>query len=174
MYLDLPIQQLVRRKDTRFQFGFANEAKDLVPTRDEFVLAASPKGLHVLARNEESLQAPVEVLREVYGPKLEVQPPEVRLIEGVQLQEPIMHVRISTETRYLDAIKGALDKRGAVPSEEYVRSSYGVLRYEAPLSDLLGLPAELALLTSGKAKHWIVLSHYALVARDPGPGGRAA
>ena len=174
MYLDLPIQQLVRRKDTRFQFGFANEAKDLVPARDEFVLAASGKGLHVLARNEESLQAPVEVLREVYGPKLEVQPPEVRLIEGVQLQEPIMHVRISTETRYLDAIKGALDKRGAVPSEEYVRSSYGVLRYEAPLADLLGLPGELSLLTCGKAKHWIVLSHYALVDRDPGPGGRAA
>ena len=85
-----------------------------------------------------------------------------------------MHVRISTETRYLDAIKGALDKRGAVPSEEYVRSSYGVLRYEAPLADLLGLPGELSLLTCGKAKHWIVLSHYALVDRDPGPGGRAA
>ena len=67
-----------------------------------------------------------------------------------------------------------LDKRGATPSEEYVRSSYGVLRYEAPLADLLGLPTELSLLTSGKAKHWIVLSHYALVQREPDPGGRAA
>jgi translation elongation factor EF-G len=47
-----------------------------------------------------------------------------------------------------------------------------VLRYEAPLARLLGLPAELARLTSGTARYWIVLSHYAPVTGDP--GGRAA
>ena len=36
----------------------------------------------------------------------------------------------------------------------------------------LGLPAELASLTDGSAKHWITLSHYAIVTRDP--GGKAA
>jgi hypothetical protein len=46
---------------------------------------------------------------------------------------------------------------------------YCVLRYEAPLANLLGLPAELERLTGGSARHWIVLSHYALVTRDPGP-----
>jgi hypothetical protein len=46
------------------------------------------------------------------------------------------------------------------------------LRYEAPLADLLGFPAELARLTAGAAKHWILLSHYAVVMRDP--GGEAA
>ena len=30
MYPDLPIEQLVRRKDTRFQLGFATEAKELL------------------------------------------------------------------------------------------------------------------------------------------------
>jgi hypothetical protein len=83
-----------------------------------------------------------------------------------------MHVRISMELRFLDAAKRALLERGAVPEEEHVRSRYCVLRYLAPLADLLGLPAELSLIAGGEVRHWIVLSHYALVNGDP--GGRAA
>ncbi|MGH8668864.1 MAG: hypothetical protein ACREUH_06480 [Burkholderiales bacterium] len=173
MHLDMPIEQLVRRKDTRFQFGFASEACNLVPDRGDFVLATSHRGLHVLARDEESLVPPVQTLREVYGPDLDVAPPRVRLIEGVQVQEPVMNVRISLETRFLELVKKALRARGANPSEEYVRSNYCVLRYEAPLADLLGLPDQLARLSMGTAKHWIVLSHYALVTDDP-DGGKAA
>jgi predicted membrane GTPase involved in stress response len=169
MYPDLPIEQLVRRKDTRFQFGFAAEAKRLVPEQDEFILSASNKGLHVLGRNEESLTMPVEVLREVYGPRLEVQPPRVRLIEGVQVQEPVMHVRLSLQTRDRDAVKQVLEARGAQLTEEYERSTYCVLRYQAPLANLLGLSAELDELGAGSAKHWVALSHYALVPGDPGP-----
>jgi Elongation factor G C-terminus len=172
MYPDLPIEQLVRRKDTRFQLGFAAEAKELLPDNDEFMLAPSPKGLRVLGRNEDALGTPVEVLRDVYGPKVQVLPPEGRLIEGVQVKQPIMHVRISMELRFLDAVKRALLERGAVPEEEHVRSRNCVLRYLAPLAHLLGLPAELSLLTEDQARHWIVLSHYALVNGDP--GGRAA
>lgn len=172
MYLDLPIEQLVRRKDTRFQLGFATQAKEVLPPKDEFVLAPSPKGLRVLGRNEDALGRPVEILREVYGPKVHVLPPEVRLIEGVQVRQPIMHVRISMELRFLDAVKRALLERGALPEEKHVRSRYCVLRYLAPLAYLLGLPAELSLLTEGESRHWIVLSHYAVVNGDP--GGRAA
>jgi predicted membrane GTPase involved in stress response len=172
MYLHLPIEQLVRREETPFQFAFATEAKDLLPEGEEFLLNASQKGLHVLARNEEALGAPLEALREVYGQRLRVEAPRVRLIEGVQVQEPIMHVRISLRTHFRDLVKRALRRRGVGPSEEYVRSTYCVLRYEAPLADLLGLPAELASLTDGSAKHWITLSHYAIVTRDP--GGKAA
>jgi hypothetical protein len=167
MYPDLPIEQLVRRKDTRFQLGFATEAKELLPPRDEFVLAPSSKGLRVLGRNEDALDTPVEILRDVYGPKVQVLPPE-----GVQVKQPIMHVRISTELRFSDAVKRALLERAAVPEEEHVRSRYCVLRYLAPLAHLLGLPAELSLIANGTARHWIVLSHYALVKGDP--GGRAA
>jgi predicted membrane GTPase involved in stress response len=162
----------MRRKDTRFQLGFATQAKQLVPRRDEYLLSASHNGLHLFARNEDGLAAPVGLLREVYGPDLDVQPPRVRLIEGVQVQEPIMHVRISLKLRYADLAKRALDARGAMLTEEYVRSAYCVLRFEAPLAQLLGLPDELARLTEGTARHWIVLSHYALVTRDP--GGKAA
>jgi predicted membrane GTPase involved in stress response len=172
MYPDLPIEQLLRRKDTRFQLGFASEAKDLVPDRDDFLLSASRKGLHILAKNEDSLAVPVEVLREAYGSKLEVLAPRVRLIEGVQVQEPVMHVRVSLHRRHLDSVKQALENRSATLTEEYARSSYCVLRFEAPLADLLGLSAELGKLAEGTAKHWVALSHYRLVTRHP--GGTAA
>jgi hypothetical protein len=172
MHLDLPIEQLVRRKDTRFQLGFATEARERVPATQEFALSASARGLHVLARNEDSLAEPVDVLRDAYGPSLEVGPPTVRLIEGVQVQEPIMHVRISLERRHLEAVKRVLLLRGATLEEEYLGGRQAVLRFEAPLARLLGLPAELKRLTSETARYWIVLSHYALVTR--GPGGRAA
>ena len=88
MYPDMPIEQLVRRIGMAFQFAFATEAKELLPQREEFLLRASRKGLRVLAKNEEGLTIPVETLREVYGPSLQVEPPRVRLIEGVQLREP--------------------------------------------------------------------------------------
>jgi hypothetical protein len=172
MHLDLPLEQLVRRRGLKFQFAFATEAKELVPPAADFAVTASHRGLHVLARDEEGLIQPVLVLREVYGDSLELGPPRVRLIEGVQLKEPIMHLRISMRVEFRTAVKNALRGRGATLTEEYVRPTYCVLRYEARLADLLGFPAELRRLSAGSAKHWIALSHYAIVTRDP--GGRAA
>jgi predicted membrane GTPase involved in stress response len=172
MNFDLPIEQLVRRMDTRFQLGFATEAKARVPAGDGFALSATRKGLRVLARNEDALAAPVRALRGAYGPSLEVGPPMVRLIEGVQVQEPIMHVRISLETAYREAVRRALLARGATAEDEHAGARLAVLRYEAPLARLIGLPDELVRLTSGTSRYWIVLSHYALVTGDP--GGTAA
>src|ERR1044072_550022 len=104
MHLDMPIEQLVRRTDTHFQMGCAVEARERVPEADEFALQPSRSGLLVLARNEEGLSPPVEILREIYGPRLDVRDPQVRLIGGVQVKEPIMHVRISLQSRFLDAV----------------------------------------------------------------------
>lgn len=127
MHHDHPIHQLVRRRDTRFQAGFANEARELVPGSDEFVLAASHHGLRILGKNEDALSKPVEVLRELYRENLQVRPPEVRLIEGVQVKQPIMHLRIQSPIRFLDSVKRALLERGAVPEEEYVHAQYCAL-----------------------------------------------
>jgi len=165
---EMPIEQLVRRTDTHFQLGFGAEARERIPENEEFALHASRTGLLILGRNEESLVPPVELLRAMYRDKLQVQAPRVRLIGGVQVKEPIMHVRISLEARFLDAVARAMLGRGAAPSEEYARGRYCVLRYEAPLADLLGLRTELARSTDGTAKHWVALSHYALVTRSPG------
>ena len=173
MTYDLPIQQTVRRVDTRFQLGFATEAKERIPEGDGFVLSPSRGGLHILARNEDRLSAPVENLRAVYGTAVEIGPPTVRFIQGVQVQEPIMHVRISlSEKRWLKPVRRALSARSATLEEEYAGLRHAVLRYVAPLARLIGLPAELLGLTSGTARYWIVLSHYALVTGDP--GGEAA
>jgi hypothetical protein len=169
MYLDMPIEQLVRRNDSRFHMGFAAEARSRVPQTEEFALQPSREGLLVLARNEESLAPPVEMLRELYGPKLEVREPRVRLMRGVQMKQPIMHVRISLQARFVDAVGRAMLGRGAVPAEEYARGKHCVLRYEAPLADLLGLHHELGRITNSTARHWIALSHYAFLTRDPGP-----
>lgn len=172
MNFDFPIEQVVRRMDTRFQRGFAAEAKARLHDNEAFALTGSDRGLHVLARNEDCLATPVEVLRDAYGSALHVEPPMVRFIRGVQVQEPIMHVRISLDTQYRDAVKDALAARIATLEEERSRSRKAVLRYEAPLARLLGLPAELVRIASGTARYWIVLSHYAPVTGDP--GGRAA
>ena len=168
MHQDMPIQQVLQRTDTRFQYGFAREAKERVRESEDFLLEPSRSALLVLGRNEDALAAPVETLRELYGPRLEVRPPCVRLIHGVQVREPIMHVRVSMQTRFRDGVRQALLARGARPAEEYARSSYCVLRYEAPLARLLGLSAELKERTAGTAKHWVALSHYALVTGHPG------
>jgi hypothetical protein len=172
-YLHLPIEQVVRRIDTRFQAGFATEAREMFPDNEEYALTGSRAGLHILAKNEEALEMPLDTLREVYGPRIAVEPPRVRLIGGVQVQEPVMHVRISLEKRFADEVKRAMERRGAGLEEQYERAIYCVLRYQAPLARLLGLPAELVALTGARAKHWTALSHYAIVAGG-GPGGRAA
>jgi hypothetical protein len=168
---DLPIEQLVRRSDKRSQLGFATEARERIRASDGWAFVASRRGLHVLARNEDELAAPVHVLRDAYGERLEIGPPVVRLIQGVRVQEPIMHVRIVTlDTSHREAVKQIMLARNATMEEEYSRAGQAVLRYEAPLARLLGLPARLRQLTSGSARYWIVLSHYALVTGDPGGG----
>lgn len=168
MHPDMPIEQLVRRNDTRFQLGFATEAREKLPEAEDFALRSVRDGLLVLARNEEGLAPPVRILREIYGSKLDVLRPRVRLIDGVQVKEPIMQVRISLQSRHLEAVARAMLGRGAMPTEEHARGRYCVLRYEAPLADLLGLQAELSRVTEGTATYWVALSHYALVTRDPG------
>ncbi|HLS85572.1 MAG TPA: hypothetical protein VK043_04680 [Burkholderiales bacterium] len=172
MLPDFPIEQLLRRRDTRFQLGFANQAKHEVPPGEGFELRPTRMGLQVLGRNEESLAPPVRVLRETYGEALEVGPPRVRIIEGVRAQEPVMDVKISLDPRHVALVKRALEKRDALLVEESAGSPDVVLRYEAPLVALLGLADELATLTDGTSRHTSVLSYYRLV--TGGPGGSAA
>jgi hypothetical protein len=113
MHLELPLEQLAKRRGAAFQFAFATQAKELMPEPDGFAFTASHKGLHVLAENEDALARPVEVLREVYGANLELAPPRVRLIEGVQGKQPIMQVRVSIYADFREAVKTLLTRRGA-------------------------------------------------------------
>ncbi len=146
------IERLAQRKGARGQFRFAGEAKALIPARHEFVLAKSHKGLHVLARNEKDVRMPLDMLQATYGSDV--------LVRVQTLGEPVMEVRIGLEKRYLPEVRSALWRRNANASEEYAGPHYCVLRFEAPASALLGLPMELADLTSGRLSHQIVLTRY--------------
>jgi len=160
-YLHLPVEQLVRCNDARSQPAFAAEAKELFPENGEYVVAGSRAGLLILAQNEQALEMPVAILREVYGRVIAVHAPRARLIGGARPRQPVMEVRISLERRFAESVKEALASRGATPAAEYAGANRCILRYEAPLARLLGLPAELSRLTDGRARHWTVLSHYA-------------
>jgi len=146
------IERLVRDREARGQFRFASEAKAIVPARPEYLLAKSHRGLHVLGPSEHSVVLPLRLLRARYGSRVSIEPET----HGV----PIMEVRIGLENRFVRTVVDALRQRGANPSEEYVGVHHCVLRFDAPLPDLLGLPGELAELTAGKATHEIVLSRY--------------
>jgi hypothetical protein len=143
------VERLARRRNGRGQFAFASEAKALIPPRPEYLLAQSHRGLHLLGRNEQSLRVPVGVLRCTYGTDVVIEPHPAR--------EAVMEVRVELHRRDLQKVRAALTRRGVNPSEEYNGAYYCVLRFEAPIDDLLGLPLELAQLTSGQANHHIVL-----------------
>lgn len=146
------IERLARRRDVRGQFRFATEAKRRIPERDDVVLAKSHRGLHLLARNERALVLPMRMLRAAYGSGVEV--------DGKRPGKPVMELRIGLEKQHLPAVRAELVRRGANPSVEYVGTHYCVLRFEAPLGELLGLPGELRELTRGRATHQIVLNRY--------------
>jgi predicted membrane GTPase involved in stress response len=167
MHLDLPLEQLFRRRGYGAQLAFATEAMERMPRRRDFVAAPSTLGLHVLAKDEEALEAPAEALRQAYGSQLDIAPPRVRLIDDVRGKEPIMHVEISVDQRYAARVRKAMAHRQARPSAEF-QKLVAIMRYDAPLADLLGLAEELAKLTGGTAKHWMALSHYARVRRRRG------
>jgi hypothetical protein len=158
-----PLEQLVRRSDTRFQTSFAREAARCVPASDDFRLEPSEAGLLVLGRNEEKLSRPVAILREVYGTVIAAGHPRVRYLHGRRVEEPVMHVRIAFAVRDLALVKRELLLRGTCLEEEDIRGHRGVLRGQAALARLLGLPETLNRISSAPVEDWITLSHYAPV-----------
>jgi translation elongation factor EF-G len=107
------------------------------------------------------MPSPLRVLGEVYADDLVVRPPVVRLMPGDPVQQPIMYVRIRARREHAGLVMQKLRARGVVIAEETFRAREVIIRGEAPLAHLLGLPAELADLTDGSASHLIRLTHYA-------------
>ncbi len=140
-------ERVVRHNGNRAQYAFALEAKAMLPACDRSVLAASHVGLHVLALDEAALRGRVQDVREAYGPAIELAPPPARRAKL------LLAARIGLQRHDLPAVRAALVRRGANPSEEYAGLHYCVLRFQAPLPVLLGLPGELAALSGATATH---------------------
>ena len=91
-----PIEQLARSTETRFQMGFARMTMHLLPNFKEVALEPSTHGLRILASNESALVRPVEVIRQIHA-QVEFGEPQVRLLYGRVVEEPVMWVRAATE-----------------------------------------------------------------------------
>lgn len=170
MYYQYPIESLARRRRADSQLEFARQARLVVPDSDELLSRPVAAGLALYAANEEALREPARILRELYGDFVEVRPPRVRVIPGEPAQEPVMNVRVAARLEHAGRIADELHRRGARVLEQCIRGRTFVIRAEAPLACVLGLPATLDGLTAGSADHSIRLVRYADVREDPGGG----
>ena len=147
-------ERVVRHRGRRGQFPFALEAKDFLPAGEGFLAAKSHRGLHLIARDEDDLAAPLDAVRRAFGGK--------RLeIDRGQRGEPVVQVSAGIEIRYLKEVGDAIRSRRGNASWEYVGAHYCVLRFDLPARSVLGLPAAIARLTEDKATLQLIVTAYA-------------
>lgn len=170
MYYQYPLETLARGRRAASQIEFAKRAREALHDTDELLSRPLPAGLALFAANEEALEDPTRILRDLYGDFVEVRPPRARIIPGNPAQQPIMNVRVTARTEHSVAILAELRSRAARIVEECVRGRTFIVRAEAPLALLIGFPARLAALTGGSAHPAIRLLRYAPVSRDFEPG----
>ena len=169
MLYQYPLESLARRRATTSQLDFARDARKMLVDSDDAMFEAHEHGLAIFTANEDALAAPAKVLREMYGDFVELRRPRVRVIAGNPPQQPIMHARITARREFSLAIRAELRRRGALLLEHCSRGSIEIIRAEAPLASLLGLPARLDELTRGSAAHAIRLVRYAAMPVAPRP-----
>lgn len=163
MYFQYPIETLARTRGADSQMEFARAAKRMLRDTDDVLFEPLDHGLAIFAANEDALEEPVRLLEEVYADDVEVRRPMVRYIPGEPVQQPMMYVRVRARREHAGAVMQKLRFRGVSIIEEAFRRREVVVRGEAPLANLIGLPTELTDLTEGTASHLIRLTHYAPV-----------
>ena len=168
MYRDYPLEQLARSTSTRFQMGFARMTMHLLPAFKEVVLEPSERGLKILASNEEALAPPREVIRQIHEEDVEIDEPQVRLLYGTVVQEPVMWVHAHSERAFTEAVIHELITREARIEEVDWLAALPVVHAKAPLRQLLGCSQALTTLSRGTADLRTWLSHYAPLPPDPG------
>ncbi|QJR14806.1 hypothetical protein [Usitatibacter palustris] len=169
MYYQYPLKTMVRSRSAASQLQFARRAKVALADSDELLARPGTAGLALFAANESALDPPARILRELYGDFVELRPPVVRVIPGEPAQEPVMNVRVVSRKEHAAAILAEVRRRGARVDEECIRGRTYLLRAEAPLALLLGLPAALDRLTGGGADSAIRLARYAPLPQGDGP-----
>src|SRR5690242_2631142 len=113
MYYQYPLETLVRSKRTTSQIEFARRARLALRDSDELLSRALPAGLALFASNEDALEEPARVLRDLYGDFVHMGPPRARVIPGNPAQEPIMHVRVTSRAEHAAAVLAELRRRDA-------------------------------------------------------------
>lgn len=172
MYYQYPLETLARGKRAPSQVEFARQARAALEDSDDLLARPVSEGLALFAANEDALEGPARILRDLYGDFVELRAPRVRIIPGEPAQQPVMNVRVTARAEHAGRIVGELRRRDARILEECLRGRTFIARAEAPLSALLGLPAALRDITGDTAAHSIRLVRYAPI--PPGFGPEAA
>lgn len=170
MYFQYPLEAVARKRGLASQLDFALEARDrLPPDSDEVVCEPHDHGLVILAADESALGRPLGILRSAYGDFVRVNGPKVRYLPGRPPQLPVMHVHVAVREALELRVTAELRRRGARIVERCLRSGMFAVKAEAPMEDLLGLPAWVDAQTDGNGTCTIRLQGYA-----PAPLGPAA
>jgi hypothetical protein len=167
MYHEYPIEQLARNTSTRFQIGFARMAIHLLPKFEEAVLEPSERGLKILGTNEAALARPGEIIRQIHSQDVELEEPQVRLLYGETVQEPVMWVCAGAGRAYTECVIHDLLIRGAEIHKVDWMAPLPVVHAKAPLRQLLGYAQALAVLSKDTAELRMWLSHYTPVPTGP-------
>ncbi len=165
MRLQFPFVQLVRHQRMA-QHEFVARAAAILGARDDCLHEASDQGLTLLARSEEALRAARQVLLEVYGAELALDPVGVRRAPGAAAPEPIMHVRIDAPLASAAPLRAMFARRRIAPLEDDAVHGRAILRGEGPAAHMLGLGEELAALAGASAQLWVALARYAPAETD--------
>jgi translation elongation factor EF-G len=131
------------------------------------MLEPSADGLKILATNEAALALPGDLIRQIHAEDVKIGEPQVRLLYGEVVQEPVMWVRAATARTHTEAVIQDLVTRGCEIEEVDWFAPLPVVRAKAPLRQLLGYPQALAALSHGTADLRMWLSHYAPLPPDP-------
>jgi hypothetical protein len=170
---EYPLERVCSHRSEAFQLTFARNAKQHLSTREDVEVVVSHRGLSIRAETEDAIDAAIVVLKDLYGTKIRIGPPIIRLHEGVSLEQPWMGLRVRCERDHLDAVNADLIRRNATIVCCEIEAASCLIQATAPLSNLMGYRTTLEKITANSAQHAVWLSHYAPLDRHP-PDGHAA
>lgn len=169
-YPNYPIERHVRSNGHDFQLAFAEEAAMRLHERfDDALLDASRDGLRILARHEQALKPPTDVLRALYPWQLEVGSPRVRYRASDVGREPVMRVKVNVPRRHVQAICKDLAGRTGRPVNVDQAYDRAEITATVRLARLLGYAEYVDIITRGECEVRICLSEYAPLEPPDGP-----
>ncbi len=170
---EYPLERVCSHLYEPFQLTFARNAQQHFLVREDVEVVPSHQGLAIRAETEDSIDAAIVLLKDLYGPNLRIGPPTIRYHKGRMLEQPWMGLSIRCAPEHLDAVNADLIDREATIVSCEIEPAESLLEARAPLAALLGYRSDLEKLSAGSARHAMWLSHYAPV-ENPPPDGRAA
>ena len=98
----------------------------------------SHQGLAIRAETEDSIDAAIVLLKDLYGPTLRIGPPTIRYHRGRMLEQPWMGLSVRCGPEHLEAVNADLVDREAVIVSCEIDPAQSVIEARAPLAALLG------------------------------------